>query len=108
MVFTFYLVDRVMVLLKITIKAFKHLDYLLILSYKRYMISIPKYDIVLSVVGSPMESMYADPGPMPPVIDSSLTAPVDASPSVFIQPDIPRPPRQSNAELEMAIVGKFI
>lgn len=55
-----------------------------------------------------MESMYADPGPMPPVVDSSLNAPVDASPSVFIQPDIPRPPRQSNAELEMAIVGTFM
>jgi hypothetical protein len=50
--------------------------------------------------------MYAEPSSVP--IGGAiqpLDAPVDASPSAFINPGIPRPPKQSNAELEMAISG---
>ena len=53
--------------------------------------------------------MYAEPASVP--IGGSvqpLDAPIDASPSAFKNPGIPRPPKQSSAELEMAIVGKSI
>ncbi|KAL4216284.1 hypothetical protein ACF0H5_024009 [Mactra antiquata] len=56
-------------------------------------------------MGGPLtESIFLDQT-LPVGSGSLLGAPVDASPSSFIKPGIPRPPKQSSAELEAAIVG---